>query len=223
MVRVFIDIETLPTESNAAIDFSVKKIKPPSNYKKPEAIDKYINAARDEVIAKTALSGLFGTVYMIGYAINDGPVDVIYGESEAHTLAMFDDVLRARGLRNEYSDSKATFVGHNALDFDLPFLSQRLMIHGRSPLFRHGVKYPPVFDTMKAFACGRYKQYYGLEALCLAFGLLSSKGDLDGSKIYDYFKAGRHDEVIDYCKGDVEDVRSLYLAMNQIKVTDLAA
>lgn len=215
-MKVFIDIETLPTESNEAIDFTVANIKAPGNYKKQESIDAYIKSARDETIAKTALSGLFGRVYMVGYAIDDAPVEVIYDEREANVVGELINRLRAAGAYNDYLDPKCTFVGQNALDFDIPFLSQRLMVHGHPPLFRHDVKYPPVFDTMKAFACGKYKQYYSLEALCLAFGLPCNKGDMDGSQVAQYHADGRHDEVIEYCKNDVEDVRRLYHAMNPV-------
>ena len=96
-MKLFLDIETLPTESNEQINHVVSNIKAPGNYKKPEAIQRYIESARDETIAKTALSGLFGRVYMIGYAIDDGPVKVIYEGSEVDTLAQFAEDLRHKG------------------------------------------------------------------------------------------------------------------------------
>lgn len=217
MTKLYLDIETLPTESNEQIDHVVSKIKAPGNYKKPEAIEKYIAGVRDETVKKTALSGLFGRVYMIGYAFDNNEAGVIYDESEASVLAQLDGILIQRGLRSEFGDKDFVIVGHNAKDFDVPFLSQRMMINGFAPLFRHGHKsvQASVHDTMQMFACGRYKQYYSLESLCLAFGLPCSKGEMDGSQVYDYYKAGRHAEVIEYCKGDIDDTRRVYRAMTE--------
>lgn len=214
---VFIDIETLPTESNQQIDYVVANIKAPGNYKKPEAIEKYINAERENVVRGTALSGLFGRVYMIGIAIGDGPVNVLRGETgEKPVLEQLQKALQEADLYDEYR-FKGKLIGHNLLDFDLPFLLQRFMVNGIKPIINPMDK-PNAADTMKLFACGRYKQYYKLEALCMAFGIESPKSGLDGSKVYDSYLAGNHDEVADYCAQDVEATRKLYRAMTDIKV-----
>lgn len=212
MTKLYLDIETLPTDSNQEIDYVVANIKAPGNYKKQEAIDRYIEGARDETIKKTALSGLFGRVYMIGYAFDTEPVSVLRGDSEASVLSQFNRVLTERGLRDEYGDKDMIIIGHNAKDFDVPFLSQRMMVNGFKPLYKHDSKTlrASIHDTMQMFACGRYKQYYSLESLMLAFGLTCSKSGMDGSQVHDYFLAGRHDEVAEYCAGDVNDVRALY-------------
>jgi len=210
-MKLFIDIETLPATSNQHIDYVVKNIKAPSNYKKPEAIERYKKDAREQSIAKTALSGLFGQVYMIGYAIDEGPVSVIYEGNEGDTLSKFCDEIRKFDFK-----PMSRFVGHNAKDFDVPFLFQRLMINGLKPISRYYDSNPPsVLDTMQMFACGRYKQYYSLEALCIAFGLPYSAGGMDGSQVAQYHADGRHDEVKTYCAGDVEDMRRLYFAITQ--------
>ncbi len=223
MTTLYLDIETLPTESNEEINHVVANIKAPGNYKKPESIEAFIKGARDETIAKTALDGLFGRVYMIGYAIDDGLTTVIHEATEKAVLTTFDTQLKKRGLRNEFGDTKVTIVGHNAKDFDVPFLSQRLMVNGFKPLFRHDNRYPSIHDTMKMFGCGRRGSYYKLEALMIAFGLPCSKSGMDGSQVAQYYRDGRHDEVMDYCGGDVEDVRALYKAMTGQKMASEVA
>ena len=211
-MKLFLDIETLPTNSNEKIDYVVKNIKAPGNYKKQEAIDKYIAIERKSVVSNTALSGIFGEVYMIGYAIDDSPVRVIREASEGDTIAQFIEDISSKGLIDDFGYCKATIVGHNAEDFDVPFLSQRMMVNQFKPLYHHATS-AKIDDTMKMFACGRYKQFYKLEALCLAFGLPCSAGNMDGSKVAQYYAEGRHDEVMKYCGGDVEDMRRVYYAM----------
>ena len=89
-----------------------------------------------------------------------------------------------------------------------------MMINGLPPLFRHGTK-PwdmSIDDTMTMFACGK-RDYYKLEGLCTAFGIPTPKDEIDGSKVYDYWLEGRHDEIADYCKRDVDATRQAYKAM----------
>jgi len=216
-MNIFIDIETLPTENETQAEYVAANVKAPGNYKKPEAIERYIKDNRNEAISKTALSGLFGQVYMIGLAKNDGPVKVIRGDNELDVLTQFRARLVEWGATDGIGSAKANYIGHNAKDFDLPFLAQRMMIN-RLPLFYHIESRLPVIDTMQMFACGRFKQYYSLDALCLAFGIDSPKGDLDGSKVHEYYLAGRHDEVAEYCAKDVEAMRAVYNAMTGVKV-----
>jgi predicted PolB exonuclease-like 3'-5' exonuclease len=50
--------------------------------------------------------------------------------------------------------------------------------------------------------------------LARVLGLESSKqGGMDGSKVYDKFCAGCHDEIAEYCMRDVELVRQVYYRM----------
>ena len=214
-MNIFIDIETLPTESNQQIDYVVSKIKAPGNYKDTEKIQAFIDSKRDETIAKTALSGLFGRVYMIGYAIENNPVNVIYEPTEHETLEVFNTLLG----RNNYGDNKCTFIGHNISEFDIPFLSQRLMINGFMPLFRHGAKpwAQSVDDTMRMFACGKFKQYYSLEELCLAFDIESPKQGMDGSQVAGMYAKGEHERVKEYCAADVTATRQLYYRLTKPK------
>lgn len=43
-----------------------------------------------------------------------------------------------------------------------------------------------------------------------ALDIPSPKENLDGSKVYPYYRAGKLDEICDYCKRDVESVRQVY-------------
>jgi len=214
---IFLDIETLPTSDPVIIESIKGNLKAPSNYKDPEKIKAYIDNSVDGAIHKTGLSGLFGKVLC---------VDVVEDDSADHQMFYLDDYDSERNMLSELrtmlcSTNVAsqhycadTLVGHNILNFDVPFLSQRMMINGLKPLFRHGVK-PwdlPVDDTMLMFAAGT-KSMYSLANLCLAFGVQSPKSNLSGDMVHQAYLDGRHDEIKQYCADDVNATRQIYNAM----------
>ncbi len=54
----------------------------------------------------------------------------------------------------------------------------------------------------------------GLDTLAKALEVKSSKeGGVDGSKIHQYFKDGRLQEIYDYCNADVETTRDIFKKM----------
>jgi predicted PolB exonuclease-like 3'-5' exonuclease len=53
----------------------------------------------------------------------------------------------------------------------------------------------------------------GLEHLALALGIPTPKEGIDGSQVFDFYKAGKLDEIADYCKRDVETTRAVYKRM----------
>jgi predicted PolB exonuclease-like 3'-5' exonuclease len=61
---------------------------------------------------------------------------------------------------------------------------------------------------MTAWAGARNR--VSLDKLCKAFGIETPKGGIDGSKVWDYVKAGKIDEVAAYCARDVEATRKVY-------------
>jgi predicted PolB exonuclease-like 3'-5' exonuclease len=70
----------------------------------------------------------------------------------------------------------------------------------------------PVFDTMQEWTrWGR--DMVGLDALATGLNVPSPKTEMNGSMVYVYYKAGRLDEIHEYCKRDVETVRKIYRLM----------
>ena len=73
----------------------------------------------------------------------------------------------------------------------------------------------PIYDTMCEWNQWSFKGRVSLDRLAKALGLESSKGQgIDGSRVYDYFCAGCHEEIAAYCMRDVELVRAIYRRMN---------
>ena len=226
MSIIYVDIETLPASDEDILNGIKSNLKAPSNYKDPEKIASYIEDNLDKKVRDTALSGLFGQVLCIGYAVDDGDVDFFYADGEVHGESQILSAFRrvcCDGSVSQFDFCQNVLVGHNILDFDAPFLSQRMMINGLPPLFRHHTK-PwdmSIDDTMTMFACGK-REHYSLENLCKAFSVESPKGEITGANVYDYWLEGEHEKIAEYCKRDVEATRSVYKAMTQ-QLTDVKA
>ena len=52
-----------------------------------------------------------------------------------------------------------------------------------------------------------------LDTLAKVFGLPTSKDEMDGSMVADYFKQGKIEEIKKYCMKDVELTRKVYYKM----------
>lgn len=168
---------------------------------------------------KTSFDGAQGQVCAIGIAIDDAPVVLNYHDE--HECAILQCAFNF--LRSNYDPSRnqrPRFIGHNVAEFDLRFLFHRAVILGiEPPLWMPRNPRPwddTVFDTMTEWA-GRNGRV-SLDNLCKALGIPgkgSELGDeeIDGSKVWDFVKAGRIEDVATYCAADVERVRKIHKRM----------
>jgi predicted PolB exonuclease-like 3'-5' exonuclease len=186
---LYFDIETVPTDQSL---------------KEHGLLDAQIQIDEAEIIKKLSLSAATAKIICLGYALEPSltnTVDVLEGE-EIDIIKNFWKLAADSNL----------FVGHNILDFDLRFIYQRSVIHQIKPSrdipfsrFRNA----PIYDTMHEWSkWGR--EHTSLDALAKALGIPSPKENLDGSKVYPYYRAGRLGEIIAYCKRDVDSVRQIY-------------
>ena len=189
MKIIYLDIETVPTdralEENGLLDAQIKLEEP-------------------ELIKKLSLSAATAKIICVCYAIEPSltnSIEVLQGE-ETELIRNFWKLVADCHL----------FVGHNILDFDLRFIYQRSVIHQIKPSrelpfgrFRNA----PIYDTMHEWSkWGR--EHVSLDALSKALGIPSPKENLDGSKVYPYYRAGKLPEIVEYCKRDVDSVRQVY-------------
>lgn len=196
MPKLFFDIETLPTEEK--------------NYKKLKAIyDRKLKKGSklgsfEEFIESTNFDGTWGRVLCIGYAIDDGPVQCLVGE-EKEMIKNFWEIARSVNL----------FIGFNAIDFDLRFLVQRSMLLGVKPVDISFERYSssPVYDVMWEWTRWSSGYKISLDDLAKAFDMPSSKGELDGSRVHEYYKKGKIKEITEYCGADVDLTRKIYKKM----------
>ncbi len=220
MKKFYFDIETIPAgeESRNTLTYlyerKVKKVKDKDPEKEVESLEQFIE--------NTAFDGSFGRVLCISYAVNDDETRTICNpDNEKKTLEDFWFIAKQIDL----------FVGHNIMEFDLRFLLQRSMILGVQPTWNRFeskglTKYKidqflsfarysnyPIFDTMQEWSSwGNSK--VGLEHVALALGIPTPKGEgIDGSEVYNFFKAGKVKEICEYCMRDVETTRAVYKRM----------
>jgi hypothetical protein len=218
---LYLDLETIPTNRPDVIEFITANIKPPATFKKAESIAAWMKdegpSAAEEAVRKTSLDGTFGKICVIGWALGDeAPQYLASDHSEDVLLREFHSILQ-RDLRRA-DDFQVRVVGHNVAAFDLRFFVQRSMVNGIRPhlAIARAARAKPwesdvVFDTMVQWA-GQGNRVK-LDTLCKAFGIESPKGELDGSKVWDWVKAGRINEVGDYCLKDVKATREVFKRM----------
>ncbi len=111
------------------------------------------------------------------------------------------------------------FCGHNIKEFDIPFLSRRMIINRVSlpPSMQHYGKKPwevNHLDTLELWRFGDYKNYTSLSLLAAVFGIPSPKTDIDGSMVAEvYYKEQGLQRIANYCMLDVLTSAKVYLRM----------
>lgn len=158
----------------------------------------------EEFLGSTALDGAFGRILCIGYAIDNEPVDIIYDEEEEKMLKEF-------WQKVEKAD---WIIGHNIVNFDLPFIMQRSVIKNVKPSREIKVlrySHEPIFDTyMEWTMWSREHKPGSLDRLAKALGYPTSKDEMCGSEVYDYYRAGKIKDILRYCQKDVDLTRKIY-------------
>lgn len=125
-----------------------------------------------------------------------------YGDDEKELLSSFLSLLATQ--------PKQLFLcGHNAKEFDFPYLCRRLLINGLnipSQLDLSGKKPWEIshLDTMELWKFGDYKNYTSLNLLAAVLGIPTPKDDIDGSMVGDvYWQQKDLNRIKNYCQKDV--------------------
>lgn len=207
---IFLDIETIPSQSQTLLAKFMAEVTAPATYKKQESIDKWLSENREstarERLAKTSFDPAHGHICTIGWAVDGGEVMALHCgsvDAEAENLKSFFDSIK--------KFHKTVFVGHYIRGFDLRFILNRAVILG-VPIpqcIPRDVK-PwggDIFDTMTAWAGNRGT--ISQDNLCAALGI-EGKNGFDGSMVADAWANGEHERIAEYCKDDVRKVRAIW-------------
>lgn len=223
MNLLYLDIETIPAgeESHAKLKYLYerKKKKHTERYAGDDDAEEFMTL--EEFIDKTGTDGSFGRIVCIGYALNNSPAEILSG-TEERMLERFWEIASSVDL----------FVGHNIRDFDLPFIMQRSMVLGVKPSWvrfeEPGIpkykmnkfldfaryKSAPIFDIM--WEWNHWKDKWDnktIEHVAMAMDIETPKQGIDGSQVFEFYKKGKLDEIMEYCKRDVETNRAVYKRM----------
>ena len=211
---LFLDIETvpqfyqfdeLPDEAKKLYDAKTKILQK----------DKTV----EEVYDRAGIYAEFGKIICIsvGY-IHDGVLGrqirlkSFYHDDEETLLKQFVRLLEDNSRFN-------ILCGHNAKEFDFPFICRRLLINGiaiPSVLDLAGKK-PweiPHLDTMELWKFGDFKAYTSLALLCYVFNIPTPKDDISGADVSRvYYEENDLERIKDYCEKDVVALIQLFLRM----------
>jgi hypothetical protein len=137
------------------------------------------------------------------------------GDNEQELLDAFCASLHKFNKRHQ----GIVFVGHNIKEFDLPFISRRMVIHGLclpDCLRMHGKKpwEVPHVDTMQLWSFGDYKSYTKLSLLAEVLGIPSPKDDISGEDVTRvYWQERNLQRIVNYCQKDVETTAKVYMRL----------
>jgi hypothetical protein len=121
------------------------------------------------------------------------------------------------GFMKGFDPDSDEIVGHNVIGFDLPFIFQRCLVHciSAKPFINLGeYNVRGVFDTMRHWWLGDRRSRVSLDDIAWAFGIESSKtAEVEGSKVFDLYQAGKLAAIREYNLNDVRVTRKVYERM----------
>ena len=215
---LFLDIETVPLykEFSEVPEIEKDLFANKTAYKRGEEIsvkDFYSNAG---------IWAEFGKIVCIsvGYFVNNQlRITSFASKSEKDLLLKFKNV-----LVTHFNQAKHLLCGHNAKEFDFPFIARRMIVHGvdlpkQLNLFGKKPWEIPHIDTLDLWKFGDYKHYTSLKLLTHLLGVPSPKGDIDGSQVGAvFYEQDDLPRIIRYCEQDVLALARVYLRFNNEEI-----
>lgn len=216
-MRLFLDIETLPSEDPAVREEIASGITPPGNMSKAETITAWEvdkkPALVEEAVRKTSFDATFGRVCCIGWAFEDSAPATWMTPAMPEKTVLEQLCAKVSQMAGK-AESRLEVVGHN-VSWDLRFLLQRCIIHSVKPPHHlmAAMQAKPwgesIRDTMLMWNPEREKRIK-LDTLCKVLGVPTSKGEMDGSKVWETYQAGEYEKIATYCAADVEAARAVF-------------
>lgn len=164
---------------------------------KKEVIESYYN--------KAALYPEWGKIVCVsvGYIGKNAIAVTSFTGEEKELLKNAMDVIRK---------ADRLIVGFNLIQFDIPYLRKRFFINGLTNFLEdhkgNDVYAKPweldnsVFDLMRAWK-GSGVANTSMDELAMALGVPSSKGEMKGNEVSEYYYKGKIDQIRKYCEKDV--------------------
>jgi len=153
--------------------------------------------------------------FIIKNDIRNFRVTSFFGE-EIKILKDFNNL-----LNNHFNQPQHVLCGHNAKEFDIPFIARRMIVNQialpeKLNLFGKKPWEIPHLDTLELWKFGDYKHYTSLKLLTKILGIPSSKGDIDGSQVGHVFYVEKDiDRIVTYCEKDTIAVAQIFLRLRR--------
>jgi uncharacterized protein YprB with RNaseH-like and TPR domain len=211
---LFLDIETVPEEEDfQELDDTMKVLwEQKTLYQRKEEF------TAEAFYDRAGIWAEFGKIVClsVGYFVNKGDirnfrVTSFFGD-EKKILKDFTNL-----LENHFNLASHVLCGHNAKEFDIPFIARRMIINqipipNKLNLFGKKPWEIPHLDTLELWKFGDYKHFTSLKLLTKILGIPSPKGDIDGSQVaHVYYVEKDIDRIVTYCEKDVIAVAQIFL------------
>jgi len=210
---LYIDIETVPEHKSydelSAIMKELWVIK--HNQLKLENIspdESYIQKAGVYAEFAKIICISIGIVYLKSLDEKRIRIKSFYGDDEFRLLEEFSIL-----ISEKFNDpEKYHFCGHNIKEFDIPFISRRMLINkiqlpeafdnsGKRPWQMHDV------DTLQLWKFGDYKNFTSLKLLAEILGVPTPKDQIEGKDVCKvYWQENDLPKIVKYCQKDVVTV-----------------
>jgi uncharacterized protein YprB with RNaseH-like and TPR domain len=215
---LFLDIETVPEhESFDDLDNETREL-----YNLKTQYQRKDDFTAEEFYDRAGIWAEFGKIIClsVGYFTFKGDirhfrVTSFHGD-EVTILKDFNNL-----LNNHFNQPQHILCGHNAKEFDFPFIARRMIINQiaippKLNLFGKKPWEVPHLDTMELWKFGDFKSYTSLKLLTKILGIPSPKGDIDGSMVGHVYHVEKDiDRIVTYCEKDVIAVAQVLLRMRR--------
>lgn len=212
---LFLDIETVPqTYSFNELDEKTAEL-----YTHKTKFFQKDGLTAEDVYDRAGVYAEFGKIVCISCGIvqdKPGGMEIrmksFAGDDEKELLEDF-----AKMLNQHYNSPNHILCGHNAKEFDFPFLGRRMLIHGidlPGALDIAGKKPWEInhLDTMELWKFGDYKHYTSMSLLCHIFNVPTPKDDISGADVARvYYEENDLQRITVYCEKDVIALIQLFL------------
>jgi DNA polymerase elongation subunit (family B) len=212
---LFLDIETVP---QYPVYSELSELEQKLYSQKTKGLQKEGITAED-LYERAGIWAEFGKIICIsvGYIHNSSlgrkiRLKSFHGDDEKALLNEFISLL-------EENPNYSILCGHNAKEFDFPYICRRALINGLSlpPILDIAGKKPweiNHLDTMELWKFGDYKAYTSLALLCHVFQIPTPKDDISGEDVAKvYYTENNLERIKVYCEKDVVALMQLLLKM----------
>lgn len=218
---LFLDIETVPEfENYESLDEDYKEL-----FTQKTAYQRKDDFTAEEFYERAGIWAEFGKIICISV----GYFTFKKGQKQFRVTTFHGDedkILQdfANLINNHYSLPVHLLCGHNAKEFDFPYIIRRMFINGvkvPNKLNMMGKKPWEIthLDTMELWKFGDYKHFTSLKLLTKVLGIPSPKDDIDGSEVAKVYYIDKDlDRIITYCEKDVVAVAQVILRLRGEKL-----
>lgn len=214
---LFLDIETVPqTYAYGDLDHETKYLfeTKTRSQKTEEKTYEEIYKDRGGILAEFGKIICISVGYIRSNSFGDKTIRIksFCHEDEETLLLQFKKM-----VEDHFSSPNNVLCGHNAKEFDFPYICRRMLING--------IKIPSILnltgkkpweinhiDTMELWKFGDYKAYTSLALLCHVFKIPTPKDDINGSDVARvYYEENDLSRIAKYCEKDVVALIQLFL------------